>query len=345
MPDSPEELMAKYGATVENEAPPETAPVTQVGPPAAEVVETPVEEPVVPTAEEQAAEPAEPVAEGEPAEPAAAPAPTVDPDEAAGRYRLKGKLAAVAQLTKEGMPEQEAIERVYGKTAAEPAAEPTPTPEDPVSKLETERAEIQARIDAAMNDDGGALLTPELRKDMRRETELLVEIRDAKLAKEQAEAQAQQSEDEQFDAEWQAESATLNEWYGDAAKDDGALGRVFLEEGSKAAKDPSHRFHRHWQSGTFTPLTIGPLLAAELNISRASKAPPVAAPVTPPAPPRVLPVSGGARTAPPPVNNAAVAQAQQRERIATASSADDIEAVYAEANGGATPRGSGFRLA
>jgi hypothetical protein len=354
MADSPDDLMARFGDAVANEAPAEPAPVTQpVETPTAQAEEPTVDEPVTePTAEEQQTEPAEPTeptAEAPTGEPAAEPAPTIDPEEAAGRYRLKGKLAAVAQLTKEGMSEAEAIERVYGKSPTAPTepTEPAAPVEDPVAKLETELADVRTKLKTAAAE--GVLYNDELDALNERRSELLIEIREAKGAKAraeaEAEAQAQQSEDEQFDAEWQTESATLAEWYGDAAKDDGALGRVFLEEGSKAAKDPSHRFHRHWQSGTFTPLTIGPLLAAELNISRVSKAPAAAAPQSPPPPSRVLPVSGGARTTPPPVNNAAVAEAQRRERIAKATSADDIEAVYAEANGGMTSRGSGFRLA
>ena len=84
-------------------------------------------------------------------EPEPTPAPAPADDDAAGRYRLQGKLAAVALLTKQGVPEEEAVARVYGPVKTDPTPEPTPEP-DPIAILEAEKAEIQARLDAAAED-------------------------------------------------------------------------------------------------------------------------------------------------------------------------------------------------
>lgn len=341
--ESADDLMAKFGEAVSTEAPPDADPVVVAEIPATEEPAAVAEDTPATEVEGQIAEPAEPA---DPAEPAATsePAAPVDPDEASGRYRLKGKLAAVAQLAKEGMAEEEAIERIFGKSPAATAAEPEPAPApapDPVATLETELAEVRTKLKAAAAD--GALYNDELDTLNERRSELLLEIRDAKAAKQQAEQQAQVSEDEQFNAKWQAETDQLIGMFGDAAKDGGVLSEAFLAEGDLAAKDPKHRFHHHFSSGTFTPLTIIPFLAAEKKIALASATPATQAPAAP-ASPRVLPVSGGNRTAPPPVNNAAVAQARTREALATASSADDMESIFAAANGGMT-RGTGFRLA
>jgi hypothetical protein len=338
-----DELMAKLESAPLAQAEPDPVTSAEPAPENAPASEPAPEQEPVPAGDT----PPEPAPDADPA-PEASPAPAnpaADPDEAQGRYRLKGKLAAVAQLTKEGMDEQEAIDRVYGKAVeASPEPEKEPAP-DPIALLETEQAEVQARLDQAAED--GSVLTPALRKDMKREAEITLEIRDAKAAKAEAERQQAQAAEAKEDEQWNDEVGQVIELYGDAAKDDGVLGKAILNEYDKAAADPKHPFHALWNNNTLTPLVMAPYVAAKIGVQPVAKATPTAPIAAAPEAKRPA-VSGAARTVPNPVNNQAAVEAARKERLvkaASSGSAEEMEKIFAEAN---SPNGSapalGFRL-
>lgn len=297
-------------------------------------------------------EPVEPVVEAvvEPVVPAVVePVPPVveeDETKATDRFRTKSwdevdALAATITAQSKGkIPLKEALaqaEQMLGKAVAEPEAVV-----DPITALETERAEIKARLDKVAEDE--SVYTKAIRDDQAREQELLLEIRDAKAAKAQTELQQAQAADTEFDAEWQADIADAVKEFGeDAMKDEGAIGRAMLTEFDLAAKDPAHRYHRQWKNGTLSPLDVARHVAARDGIApvtKAAAAAVVAAPVVVPPVARVFPASGGARPAPVPVQNAATVQAAQRERIVKAGGdANALAAVFQEALGGAVDVG------
>lgn len=328
--ESADALLAKLEAATPVAEAPEPAATEVVTEPVATVeTETPTEETV----------PTETPTEEKPAE----ETPPPSDDEAQGRYRLKGKLAAVAQLVKEGgMTEQEAIDRVYGQAKADSAATATEAPAlepDPIAVLEAEQAEITARLERAAEEE--SVYTPALRKDQKRELEITLEIREAKAAKAAAEAQQAKAAEAEVDAKWDADVAQVQTLYGDTAKDDGPLGKAILDEYDLAAKDASHPFHALWNSANLSPLVMAPYVAAKLGIAPASKATPAPA-ATPET--RRLPIPGGARTTPAPTTSAATQAAAQRERVTKAGGdANALANIFEEANGGS--REIGIRMA
>lgn len=270
-----------------------------------------------------------------------------NPEDAEGRFRLRGKLAAVAQLVKEGISEPEAIQRVYGEftNEPEPKTEPEPPKPDPIEALQKEQAEITAKLDEAAKD--GAVLDSDLLKLMDRKAEIRLEIRDAKAAKAQAEAEQAQAAEAEADKQWNEDLTTVHGMYGDTSKDDGELGKAMIDEFDKAAKDKKHPFHALWNEGTLTPLVMAPYVAAKKGIQpvAAKSAAPPAKPAAPVQEPRRAPVSAAQRSTPPPASNAAAVRQAQKEAIAKATSADEIADIFAKANNPNGSAVSSFRLA
>lgn len=326
----------------------EPAPAAKADEPAAPAADTPA----APAAEAEAqANPAQPEPEAPKAE------DVIDPEEASGRFRLKGKAAALAMLVKSGVPEEEAAKRIYGEALAKAEAQhetPAEPAEDPVAKLETALAEVRARQDARAEE--GAVVDKDFLADNRLEAQLERELEQAKAAKVAHEQRAQQEREQQadteFDRAWTSEIEEVVGIYGDTAKDDGALGKAMLNEFEEAGKNPQHKLHRHYNAGTLTPLVMAPYVAAKLKIAPAGAqpaAPAAPAAPTPPAPAqRVLPVPGGARPAAPPVSNQAIVESERRQRLAAAAAsgnAEDMASIFSEATGGSSRGSYGFRLA
>ena len=171
-------------------------------------------------------------------EPEPTPAPAPADDDAAGRHRLQGKLAAVALLTKQGVPEEEAVARVYGPVKTDPTPAPEPEP-DPIALLEAEKAEIQARLDAAAEDQ--SLFTPELRKDLAREAEINTAIKEAQQNKASQQAAQVQTEQQKWEAKWDASAEAVNATYNEAdIKPEAPLAKAAAAEIDQIANNKSH---------------------------------------------------------------------------------------------------------
>lgn len=267
---------------------------------AAAVVPEPVVEPVV-----------EPVIEPTPTEePVVAEVPAQPTEEeASGRFRLKGKLAAVAQLTKEGMSEDEAIERVYGKAAEAPALEPVI---DPVATLETELAEVQKTLNAAAEDQ--SLLTPDVMKAFDRKAEIREAIRDAKQQKSNEHAAQVQTEQQKFDAGWEASEAWVKSHYAEALVPDSPLNVAVAKDIETIGNDPRHPLF----GNANLPKILYAQHAADLGLS--PKTAPAKTPTT-----RMLPASGGVKTNPAPIVNEAVIAQELQSKLAKAADEGDYE--------------------
>lgn len=317
-------------------------PVAQIEPaPETPVVETPTAE--VTTEEPVVTEPETPV--------------VTDPDEAAGRYRLKGKLAAVAQLVKEGtMTEEEAIGRIFGTAKAEPAA-PASEPEaqpDPLDDLKSELETVQKTLDEFANEE--KLYTADVRKAQKREAELLSEIKAEEVRRTLNDARQREIEEAEMaqeqQTEWNKGTQRVLDIYGDTAKDDGPLGKAIGEQIEIIAADPNHPHHAFFHAGKLTPLHIASYVAAELGI--APKAAQVSQQVqTAPKPktstaaqvPTVPLATGAARTTPSVAPNPAQQQAELKARLEQSSGDPDAMAALIDGGPPTTGRSASFRLA
>lgn len=281
------------------------------------------------TAEELAAE----QATADEAARVAAEAAASASDENEGRYRLKGKLAAVAQLTKTGVSEAEAIRRVYGEL---PAAEPEATPEpkiDPLEALRTELTTITGELDQAAQDE--TLFTADVRKKMQREAELRDQIREGEVQRKEAQTRQVQTDDERFISGWNTSEAWVAERYPDALVKDSDLNKAVAKRMTEIGENPEHPLF----GLADLPKTLYAQEAAELGIAPKT----VKAAPTPPVPVQkgMPPASGAAKGTPPPVNNEATVKAQFQAREAKARDDGDDEELYRLAEeelGSANPR-------
>ncbi len=280
----------------------------------------------------------EPVVTETPTETAISPEPTPVPDdEHKGRFRLTGKLAAVAELTKSGVPEDEAIERIYGTTQAKAA--PVEEAPDPVVALETEHKEIQTRLDAAAEDQ--SLFTPELRKDLERAAEIKMEIRDAKQTKANTEAAQVQTVQQKWQADWKASEALAAKAFPDHYSDDKSPLNVAVDaELANIVANPDHPYY----GNADLPEILFAKHASRLGIAPKATS---AKPAEPPT--RMNPASGGAKTTPAQQVNAATVAADFAQRQAKAVESGDPEELYQlaeEAVSGKRPaRHAALRLA
>lgn len=165
--------------------PKEEAAVTET-PKTEEVQEEVQKEPVAETEETQAAVKAPESTEEETDEPK---------DGKPRRFRFANKDDEFIALTAKtlGISIPEAVRRLSGtpetpKTVPNLPPEPTVNPE--ITQLETELEQVAAKLDAAVgtNPDDAVLITPEIRKLQRRESELVADIRQAKAADKTANA-------------------------------------------------------------------------------------------------------------------------------------------------------------
>lgn len=251
-------------------------------------------------------------------EPEPTPAPALADDDAAGRYRLQGKLAAVALLTKQGVPEEEAVARVYGPVKTDPTPEPTPEP-DPIAILEAEKAEIQARLDAAAEDQ--SLFTPELRKDLAREAEINAAIKEAHAAKAAQQNAQVQTAQQKWEADWDKSTDIVSKTYAEAdIAPESPLAKAVAAEIDVIANDPKHPLHGNAE----LPELLFAKHAVRLGIAPKSKAAPAPTPE-----PRVLPASGRQTTTPAPVVNPATVANDFARREAEALAAGNDAELYA----------------
>lgn len=246
------------------------------------------------------------------------PVPEPTPDDAKGRFRLEGKLAAVALLTKQGVPEEEAVARVYGPVKTDPTPEPTPEP-DPIAILEAERAEIESRLDAAAEDQ--SLFTPELRKDLAREAEINAAIKEAQAAKAAQQNAQVQTAQQKWDAEWDKSANVVSETYNaDDIAPESPLAKAVSAEMDLIASNKSHPLH----GNTELPELLFAKHAVKLGVSPKAKTAPTPTPAS-----RVLPASGQRTTTPAPVvNPATVANDFARREAEALASGNDAE-LYA----------------
>lgn len=244
------------------------------------------------------------------------PVPKVD-DDPSGRYRLNGKLAAVALLTKQGVPEEEAVARVYGPVKTDPTPEPEPEP-DPIALLEAEKAEIQARLDAAAEDQ--SLFTPELRKDLAREAEINTAIKEAQQNKASQQAAQVQTEQQKWEAKWDASAEAVNATYNEAdIKPEAPLAKAAAAEIDQIANNKSHPLYGNPE----LPELIFAKHAVKLGIAPKAKAAPTPEPSS-----RVLPASGSRGTTPAPVVNPATVANDFAKREAEAHARGDDRELY-----------------
>lgn len=249
--------------------------------------------------------------------PAPAPAPA-DPEEAKGRFRLEGKLAAVAQLTKGGMSEEEAIDRIYGRSVA-PEPEPQEPEVDPVAQLEAELQAIGERLDAASEDQ--SLYTPEIRKDMKREVEIREELRVQKARLEANQNAQVLTAQQQWDADWDNSAKWVVEHYDDASNPESPLSKGVSAEIAEIANNPKHPFY----GNPNLPKILYAQHAADLGIApKKAAANPASAKIIP-----IYPASGGHKTSPPPVQNQAQIQADFTARQSKAIAEGDFETLRA----------------
>lgn len=244
------------------------------------------------------------------------PEPTAAEEEPSGRYRLTGKLAAVAQLTKSGISEAEAIQRVYG---SQPAAAPEPTPEptpDVLANLKTELAEVSADLDGKAEDE--TLLTPAVRKQMRREQELREQIKEEEANQKRAKREQAQAVVSTFDSTWEKSEEWVAQRYSDALVKDSALNKRVAARIAEISENPADPLYGNAK----LPEILYPQEAAELGIL-----PKKAAAVIPP-PKGMPPASGGNKGTPPPADNEAVRKNAFQQRQAKAVEEKDDEELY-----------------
>lgn len=276
-----------------------------------------------------------PVAE----EPAVVPLPEEEEETPSGapkRISMKGlpdadryKIASAISLAKaEGISFEEATARL-----APPKVEAAPAAPDPVAVLEAEAAEIEARLDAAAADN--SLFTPELRKDLKRQTEIERQITKENFKRDKAEAVQVQTVQQKYDADWDASVATAIATYAEEhTKAGSTLANAVSSEVEKIASNPLHPLYGNSE----LPELLFAKHAARLGI-------PPKARVTPPVSGRVLPASGASAPLPSPVQNEATQKEAYKIRMAQAfKSGDPDEAArIAEEELTGKPASSSYR--
>lgn len=285
----------------------EAAPVVTpppVEPPA--VVVPPVEEPapaVVPPV-------VEPPVEEEPTE--VPPVETGKPPKPV-QIRLSGPELQFAILRKNGVSQEVAFETAYGK---KPEAE---VPVVQKSASETELEELNTRMDGKSGDE--PLFDKEINALTLRRGELQAQIAVEKALA----AERQRVKDEQeatrraseagtaFDTKWEASFGKVAALYGDAGKEDGALGKAISAKIIAIADDPNHEMHEMAKAGLLMPSMVMVDVADESGIKPSSVA--QATPAVPKA--HALPIVGPSTTPVVPVN-----EAQRKAQLAA-----DLEAA------------------
>ncbi|MCE9519362.1 MAG: hypothetical protein K8R87_07405 [Verrucomicrobia bacterium] len=249
--------------------------------------------------------------------------------------RLK-MMSATNLARAEGISFADAWDRINPKTEASQQQQQEQAPVDPIAALETELAEVQERRNQAAEDR--ALTSPELLKDERRERELYDEIRNAKAAKEQQAQAALQSEDQKFNAEWDASADLVAKTYDakDIAPDSELTKAVNAEI---EAMDKNHRdFGR-----ADLPVLLYTKHAALLGIAPVKKGAPASQQATRPG---MLPASGATKTQQNAQFNSAQTDVAFTEKLAKAvDSGSDLDAYLAieeRASGGKQTRDSLF---
>lgn len=292
------------------QAAPVVAPV--IPPPAPEVV------PATPTPEAIAAE------EKRKADELAANA---EEDKSPERLRLTGLseadrllMRAARDLAKaKNIPLDQAFSQLSPAVkVAGPAPDPTP---DPITALETELAEVQARLKQAADDN--SIFDTSLRADLKKETDLERQIEKTKADKANVAATAAQTENQTWLQQWEASENWATTHFPDLAVPTSSLAQAVTAEVGTIGKNPNHPLFGNSQ----IPQLLCTKHAAELGIAPKAKTAPVVPPPVKATPSGFMPAPGGGSHNPPPLDSdAKKAHFQQRE--AQARKTGDADELY-----------------
>ena len=248
--------------------------------------------------------------------PQPAPAPAVDPAPApAPDFKLSGKLAAAAELVKAGVPEAEAVTRVFGEGAPAPQVPAEPPPPDPLIAKRDRLAELQEILETQA--DAGTVLTREILEAMDERAALRAEIAQTeaeRAAQQQHEAQRRTQE---WDTKWNESEKWAVQRFPDAANPESALSKAVTARLQEISGNESHPLYGNPE----LPKLLYAEEAANLGLTPA-KAAPGAEPQ-----PRIFPASPMAKTTPPNAVNPATIRAEFESKQAEAARTGDAQAL------------------
>lgn len=192
---------------------------------------------------------------------------------------------------------------------------PADEPSD-LDKWKAELTEVQKALDKSSQDK--ELFTPEVRKNQRRETELerMIEAEEKRRSADEADQQAKSKAE--FETAFNASLKEAEELYPDSKNPDSELSKAITAEIDTILSNKKHPLHGE----SDLPMILTAKHAARMRIAPQAKA---ADDKQPDDKKRYTPVSGHARTNPPPDNANAAKEAERMEKMKGASFDDAID--------------------